>query len=495
MLQGTLTQGLLPTTIDDAGLNGMISCPSTFAEIVSQGEWMLFHHLLLIDEALTAHINGETENDILLITMPPRHGKSQLISRYLPAWFLWRWPWLNVILTSYSADFAKKWGRAAREAFTRACNIVPVSGLHPDKTMASEWETLNGGGMKTAGVGGDVTGRPADLLIGDDLIKNHEEAASMTVRESVWEWWRSTAYTRLEPGGKAVVIGTRWHREDYQSQILKGDEPVTHINLPAVAEMNRCPCRQCQARGNADMLGREDGEALWPQRWNTERLARRRRVVGDYWWFAEYQGRPTQHTKAEWPDSYFENVFVDRLPDRFEHCVIAIDPARGTGKKGCFLPDVLVGWAGNRYWVWADCERRPVEDAAVTAISKALTYDVDLVYVEGNGVQHLVAEVVKEVACNSGLPHLLVQSFDSVGNKSDRIRRIGPRLQDRQIMFLDCPGCRQVVEQLKEFPVGDYVDGPDALEMALRTVNRMAREKLDSQKDGDDYGDDDGETY
>ena len=433
-----------------------------FAETVSQGEWSIWPHLQVIDEAIFAHVTGQTDAKILVISMPPRHGKSQLISRYLPAWYLWLHPDSSIILSSYAFDFAAHWGRLSRAAYTTACSWTGHAGVSDERNAAHEWYTTHGGCMKTCGAMGDLTGRPANLLIADDLIKNAEQAASETYRDKTYEWWRSTAYTRLEPGGKAIVIGTRWHRDDYQSRILKGDEPVTHINLPAIAE-------------GTDILGRAPGEPLWPWRYDLDELCSIRRTIGEYWWLAEYQGRPTQHDRAEWPDSYFgESIWTDSLPERFEFATVAIDPARGTTAKGCYAPDVFVGWSGGKFWVWANVERRPVEDAALSAVAKCRRYPVDLVYVEGNGSQYLVADIVRKAAAAAGLPHLMVQAIDTTGNKLDRIRRLGPRLEAGQIKFLDCPGCRVLVEQLKDFPIGDYFDGPDALEMAVRSVNEVA---------------------
>lgn len=434
------------------------------------GEWSLWPHLRVLDTAIRSHLLGETGTDILVISMPPRHGKSQLVSRYLPAHYLWLRPTQHVILASYAFDFAANWGRLSRNAFISACNLSQTMTVSSERNAGHEWQTTRGGGMKTCGVMGDLTGRPANLLIADDLIKNSEQAASETYREKTWEWWRSTAYPRLEPGGKAIVIGTRWHRDDYQSRILKGDAPVTHINLPALAEED-------------DILGRAPGEPLWPWRFTLDDLQKRRRVIGEYWWLAEYQGRPTQHDRAEWPDSYFEDtIWTDRLPASFEFATIAIDPARGTTTKGSYVPDVFVGWSGGKFWVWADVSRRPVEQAAESAVYKAKCFPTDLVYVEGNGVQHLVADVVRQVAAREGLPHLLVQAVDSFGNKLDRIRRLGPRLAQGQIRFLDCPGCHTLVEQLKDFPIGDYFDGPDALEMAIRSVNQVACVRAENEQ-------------
>ena len=217
--------------------------------------------------------------------MPPRHGKSTLISEYLPAWFLGSFPERRVILASYEADFAASWGSKTRSLFEEHGRSLYRVAVDERSRAASRWDLAQRpGGMVTAGVGGPITGRGAHLLVIDDPIKNAEQSLSPTIREKQWEWWLSTARTRLEPGAVVVVVMTRWHEADLGGKLLQasseGGDPVREIRLPALAE-----------RG--DPLEREVGEALWPERYSREYLEHTKRVVGPYWFSAMYQGRPT----------------------------------------------------------------------------------------------------------------------------------------------------------------------------------------------------------
>ena len=138
--------------------------------------------------------------------------------------------------------------------------------------------------MVTAGVGGPITGKGADILIIDDPVKNAEEANSQTYRDKTWEWYQSTAYTRLEPKGAIILIMTRWHEDDLAGRLLKHMQNGTGekwevINLPAIAEEN-------------DLLGRKPGEPLWPERYDLKELNRIKDTTGSYWWSALYQQRP-----------------------------------------------------------------------------------------------------------------------------------------------------------------------------------------------------------
>lgn len=214
--------------------------------------------------------------------MPPRHGKSELISRYFPAWYLGNFPDRRVMLTSYEAQFASGWGRRAREVLEEYGPGVFGVDVRADSSAANRWDLVgHEGGMITAGVGGPITGRGADLLIIDDPIKNREEALSSVYRERHWEWWRSTARTRLQPGGAVVLVMTRWHEDDLAGRLLAepGDR-WREIRLPALA-------------WGPDELGREEGEALWPSQYDAADLAEIAEESGSYWWEAMYQQRPS----------------------------------------------------------------------------------------------------------------------------------------------------------------------------------------------------------
>lgn len=254
---------------------------------VALKDWLDAPHIELMNAALMRH--ALTPGGRLIVSIPPRHGKSTLISRMLPAWYLGVMPERRVILASYEADFAASWGRAVRDIIEQ----VPQLGItvRADSSAANRWDIAgHEGGMVTAGVGGPITGRGANLLLIDDPVKNAEQAQSKVYRDKAWEWWLSTAYTRLEPGGSAIVVMTRWHDDDLAGRLLQ-EGGWEELRLPALAD-------------GEDALGREAGEALWPARYPTEALEEIRRNIGSYWWSAMYQQRPQPATggmfKREW---------------------------------------------------------------------------------------------------------------------------------------------------------------------------------------------------
>lgn len=266
--------------------------------------WFCYRHHALLAQKLEAVARGEIRR--LMVFMPPRHGKSVLTSHAFTSWYLGRYPDRNVILTSYEARFAEGWGRKARDTFAR---FAPsVFGVRPkDTTRAGNWWEIEGhaGAFMTAGAAGPLTGKGASIMVIDDPHKSGEEARSKVMRDKVWDWWQSTAHNRIEPdengeGDSAVLIQTRWHEEDLAGHLLEemktGGERWEVLNLPAIAE-------------DDDPLGREPGEALWPEKWPLERLEEARRSAS-IWWHAQYQGRPSSAAgdvfKREWFRYYRE---------------------------------------------------------------------------------------------------------------------------------------------------------------------------------------------
>lgn len=256
--------------------------PVGLAYLASGGRYAVPPHIQLLNEKLLEVADGRCWR--LMISMPPRHGKSELASKFFPAWFLGRYPDKRVILCSYEADFAASWGRKVRNTLTDHGQEVFGVRVAQDSSAASRWDIAShAGGMITAGVGGPITGRGADLLIIDDPVKNSEEAESSTIRERTWDWYRSTAYTRLEPGGAVIIIQTRWHEDDLSGRLLReqanGGDQWDEVILPAEAEEN-------------DPLGRAPGEALWPDRYPLDRLQEIARTLGSYLYSALFQQRP-----------------------------------------------------------------------------------------------------------------------------------------------------------------------------------------------------------
>lgn len=245
---------------------------------------------------------------ILIITTPPRHWKSSLISQKAVAYFVGKRAAAgephSVILTSYGATLAEKSSRSALETVRdnpRFKTLFPTVAISRQSQSMTEW-ALEGSAYPAciaAGVGGGLTGQGADMLVIDDPIKDSVQANSASYRESLWEWWAEVARTRLNPSGFAVIVMTRWHIDDLvgrlMEQVRKGEgERVVHLRLPAIAET--AEEREAAARAGLpldedDPLGRGEGVALWPERYGADEMRDLQRKF-PFVFAALYQGTP-----------------------------------------------------------------------------------------------------------------------------------------------------------------------------------------------------------
>ena len=172
--------------------------PSWLAYTHSCGAWIPARHIMHIEKSILKEL--AMGGGRIIVNMPPRHGKSEYISKYFPAWFLISNPDKRVILCSYEASFAAEWGRKVRDIISGMADSTGI-GINPSKKAADNFLIKDhGGSMICSGAGGSITGRGADLIIIDDPVKNDAEANSRTIRDNIWNWFRATIYTRLEPG-------------------------------------------------------------------------------------------------------------------------------------------------------------------------------------------------------------------------------------------------------------------------------------------------------
>lgn len=347
-------------------------CPHTYAMRCSGGRWLPYPHLKYLSQIILRAV--QQGNGRIIVNMPPRHGKSELVSFWTPTWLLDAFPEKRVIVASYGADLAVDFGRRVRnECMTNS--LVGVE-LREDSQAAGYWNTPQGGGMLCAGIGGPVTGKGADLILLDDPTKNWADAHSRTVRQRTIDWLNTTLYTRAEPNASIIVVMARWADDDVTDYLVRdhGDDWQV-VSMPALAEAD-------------DVMGRKPGEALCPERYTREDLLKTRNAIGDEGWAALYQQHPseTRKGKAYW------NYSLANLDDSLElrddlplhlsvdfnsrphmHCELGqhfesedlltavheIAPpnchtARGAGLAFCDLIDRLGGWRWPELHLFGD---------------------------------------------------------------------------------------------------------------------------------------------
>lgn len=229
----------------------------------------------------------------LALTIPPRHGKSELCSVWLVVWLLTMRPQSRIGLVTYGHQFSAKWGRRIRAIIREHGETL---GLHinPEKDAANDFELLEGGSVLCTGVGGVLTGHGFDVMVVDDPYKNRADAESEVIRAGVLEWWQSTARSRLEPGASVIALMQRWREDDLVGWLMSdaSGEEWELINLPAIAE-------------DGDPIGREVGDALWPERYPGDALTAIKAGVGSYNWASQFQQRPNPAGGAVFQRRYF----------------------------------------------------------------------------------------------------------------------------------------------------------------------------------------------
>ena len=312
--------------------------PASLAVRLSQGRYKTWNYVQLLSRKLVDVAMGRCPR--LIVCMPPRHGKSELVSKWFPVWFLENFPDRKVVLCSYEADFAAKWGGKARDIIAENQELLSLRFKAKNPAM-HHWVTSEDGEMICAGVGGPITGKGANILIIDDYVKNSEEANSLTMRKKTWDWWTSTARTRIEPfmnpkthekvQPAVIVMATRWHSDDLIGRLIdpqySNDENAREgwevFVFPACAEPEaEQHYRQFNVKVNdlrtgamsgaaheariksvreqltesdspewRDLIGRKKGEALCPDRFNERDLSLfKSSSLRD--WYALYQQRP-----------------------------------------------------------------------------------------------------------------------------------------------------------------------------------------------------------
>lgn len=444
--------------------------PADFAKRLSGGAWYSAPHLEVMSKALADLEQGKRQR--LLVSMPPRHGKSQLISHWFPLWLLARKPSRRIMLASYEADFAAHWGRKVRNLVVEHGEELGLQ-LEGSSMAAYRWELVTGGGMLAVGAGGPITGRGADALIIDDPIKNDEDASSETMREKLWDWFWSTAFPRLEPGGFMVIVATRWHQDDLigrlERQGISGESlPWDVIRLPALAE-------------DGDALGRKIDDPLWPERYGTEALADIRRGMSPYHFSALYQQRPTPEEGGAVKRRWWKYYQIP--PTDFDQVIQSWDLAFKDAKKSDFTVGQVWGRKGAEFYLLHQVRDR-MNAAEVIAAARNMTRQYP----------KAVAKLIEDRANGPAVIAMLHREIMGIipvkvkASKDARLQAVIPLIEAGNVYLphpeTPAPWVTDFVEECAAFPHGTNDDQMDAAVHALtylmpggwQAVSRAARE-------------------
>lgn len=448
--------------------------------------WFHLEVCELLDAFLEAVL--EKRSPRLMLFAPPRHGKSEIVSRRFPAFALGRNPDLSLVATSYGADLSSRLNRDVQ----RVIDSPEYRALFPETTLYGKnirtiadgsylrnsdiFEIVGHQGVyRSAGVGGGITGMGGDILIVDDPVKDAEQAGSEVYREKVWEWFTSTAYTRLMPGGGVLIIMTRWHEDDLAGRLIQssanGGERWAIAKYPAVAEH--------------DETKRKNGEALHEERYPLEQLRTIRKAVGTRVWESLYQQNPTPSVggifQRDWwrfwryswepeiPDLRTRTVVV---PAKFQRKVLSWDMAF---KKTSDSDRVAGGAWGidgaNAYLLKLKWDRMDVVET-LTALKEQAADEKDYTAI-------LVEDAANGPAVITLLQHENklhgVIAIRPEGGKEARAQATAPRVEAGNVFIhLHAEYRDRYIEEHAKFPHGSNDDAVDQQSQLLNWISANA---------------------
>ncbi len=417
--------------------------------IITNRQYKPNWHHNQIAEKLEAVEAGKLKR--LMIFMPPRAGKSQLATINFPAWYLGRNPDKEVITVSYSGELALDFGSKTRDLVRdEVYNLIFNLSLREDEKAKGKWRTKQGGYYISMGIGGTITGRGADILLIDDPIKNREEAESEVYRNKVWDFYTSTAYTRLNPGGAVIIILTRWHLDDLAGRLLKKERQNWEvIEFPAIAIK--------------DEKYRKQGEPLWPSRYSLEEYEKTKETIGIINWNALYQQRPILSENQEFKPYWFKYRTQEELNILETRNFITIDTAISK-KASADYTGICRNFVDkeNKWNIKTNKLRiNPKEliDLLFTLYEKDRPEKIGIektIYLQA--IKPFLDDEMRKR--NKFLP--IVELLHNQIQKETRIRGIIPRYESGSIIHIENE-CGDLEEEALSFPLGAHDDVLDSL--------------------------------
>lgn len=420
-------------------------------------------HIRAIADLLERAERGEVTR--IIITMPPRHGKTRIISNLFPAWWFGRNPASEVIFTTYNQDLAEDNGRYVKNTINSSLfrEVFPNVKMRNDSASARRFSTHQNGNYFAVGVGGPLTGRGAKLLVIDDPIKNREEAESASIRQALIDWYTSTAYTRLAPGGVVVIVQTRWHLEDLAGVCLQQEhEGWVHLDLPAILDDQA-----------AEFMARPAGSALWPEQFPLDVLLKTKRSLPARDWASLYMQRPvTEGGNIVKRDQVRD--WTDEEPPYCQFVIASFDTAFGT--KDANDPTALTVWGlfvdADRALnaILLDAKQRRVEFPELKrwVIDIDQRHQPDIVLIENKAsgqslIQELRRSKVPVQASNPGRQ-----------DKIARLHAVTPLFEAGKVWApLSKEWANEWCEQLVTFPSAKHDDLVDSTTAALKRLRSM----------------------
>lgn len=443
----------------------------------------------------------------LILTVPPRHGKSTLVSDMFPSWVLGKHPEWELIASSYSLALPLKFSRDIRNRLRDPSYqaIFPGTTLRDDAQAAEEWRLTSGGGYRAAGVGGGITGMGAHILLVDDPVKDAAEANSETIRGNTKSWFNTAAYSRLAPGGGVLLVMTRWHDDDLVGHVLaqmkeqiEAGTPEEEIdmweliNYPAIATADEylMPDGSIQTDiprqqiASARLL-RKQGDALHPDRYDLPKLVRIKNRFTPHEWSALFQQDPVPDDGAFFNKDMFKHYsFLPGMKTEYTF-ITAWDVAIGEKKRNDWTVGLTgaINEQGDLYIVDMVRGRLGTMEIVRAVCDQIEQYDCMVFGMEHGAIKMTLWPLIMEEMRRRNLTCSINDDLKPIVDKETRATPMRGLMQQGRVYFpiqAHRPWVEKIVAEMLRFPAGTHDDIVDAAAWLAR-MHRAAPKPQISQ--------------
>jgi len=421
------------------------------------------HHRMLADMLMSIE---RGEKDRICVNIPPRHGKSQLVSIMFPAWFLGRNPDKKVMMVSHTTDLAVDFGRKVRNLINtdEYRSIFPTVALAQDSKSAGRWNTNVGGEYYACGIGSALAGRGAHLLLVDDPHSEQDVInGNFEVFDKAYEWFTFGARTRLMPAGKVAIIQTRWHMDDLTGRVVRDmgqnerSDQYEVVEFPAILDTTD------------KKTGKPVQKPLWPEFFDLDALERTKASMPAFQWNAQYQQQPTAEEaaliKREW-----WNEWTKETPPVCEYVIMSLDAAAETHNRADYTAlttwGVFMNEEESAYHIIllnSIKQRLEFPELKNLAMEEYADWEPDAFIVEKKSAGTALYQEMRRM----GLPVQEYTPHRGSGDKLARLNSVADIVASGMVWVPQTRWAEEVVEEIAGFPFMSHDDLVDSTVMAL----------------------------
>ena len=429
-----------------------------------QSDYIVGKHHRILANMLMGIERGE--KDRICVNIPPRHGKSQLVSIFFPAWFLGRNPNKKVMMVSHTTDLAVDFGRKVRNLISTEeyRSIFPTVSLAQDSKSAGRWNTNVGGEYYACGIGSALAGRGADLLLIDDPHSEQDVInGNFEVVAKAYEWFTFGARTRLMPGGSVAIIQTRWHMDDLTGRVVRDmvnnklSDQYEVVEFPAILDIK------------GKKTGKITPKPLWPEFFDLDALLRTKASMPTFQWNAQYQQQPTAEEAAIVKREWWQEWTGDNPPS-CEYIIMSLDAAAEKHNRADYT--ALTTWGvflneeeNNYHIILLNSIKKRVEfpELKELAMEEYRDWEPDSFIVEKKSSGSALYQEMRR----TGLPVQEYTPHRGSGDKMARLNSVADIIASGMVWIPQTRWAEEVVEEIAGFPFMSNDDLVDSTVMAL----------------------------